>query len=287
MAGIRELKKHLKSIRSIGQLAGAMRTVATAKYSRVNAVRSDFSEYASACREVLARFGAEAAFPGRGEAAPDGERLCIVVMCGDRGLCGSYNSEVLARFSALLTANGGRTSVIACGRVASQYCRDRKIPVENEYLFGDIPSYGDAQQLCARLRDLYRTGAADRIVIVRQQFKNMLVQTPVDEVFLPGAKQRSDDDFRTLYIPDRGSIVTKVICECLDAEIYSCLLECAAGAQAATIMAMRSAYDNSKSSSEELEAKINRIRQSEVTSDVIEISYDRGEDDWQYFSSDD
>ena len=275
MAGVRELKKHLKSIKSIGQLAGAMKTVSTAKYSRINALNTDYAEYARECGRILERFGTEASFPERPEETAG--RICLVVMCGNRGLCGSYNSDTMARFAQILGQETGAL-VVTCGRMAALYCHDKRIPTEREFMFEDIPSFADAQQLSQYLCGLYRSGEADKIIIVRQKFKNMLTQIPTDEVFLPGGSA-AEEDGGILYLPDRETIVRRVIFECLDAKIYSLLLECAAGAQAATLMAMRSAFDNSKTTASELETKINRIRQGEVTADVIEISYDRSEEE--------
>ncbi len=275
MAGLRELKKHLKSIKSIGQLAGAMKTVATAKYSRINALNADYAAYARECERLLERFGTGSSFPERPEGASG--RTYIVVMCGNRGLCGSYNSDTTARLKQVLEREGN-AAIVTCGRSAAFYCHDKRIPVEREFVFNDIPSFADAQSLSQYLCGLYRCGEADRIVIVRQKFKNMLTQVPVDEVFLPGAVCAADGG-ETLYVPDMETVVRRVVFECLDARMYSLLLECAAGAQAATLMAMRSAFDNSKTTADELETRINRIRQGEVTADVIEISYDRAEED--------
>ncbi len=275
MAGLRELKKHLKSIKSIGQLAGAMKTVATAKYSRINAVSADFAAYAHECGRILDRFGTVSAFPERRESAAG--RSCVAVMCGNRGLCGGYNSETLSLFSEVL-AREKDALVVTCGKSAAFYCHDRRVTVEREFVFDDVPSLAEAQQLSQYLCGLYRSGAADRIIIVRQRFKNMLTQIPVEEVFLPGGDGAGEEP-DMLYIPDRETIACRVIPGCLEARLYSLLLECAAGAQAATLMAMRSAFDNSQTTAAELETRINRIRQSEVTADVIEISYDRTEDD--------
>ncbi len=275
MAGLREMKKHLKSIRSIGQLAGAMRTVATAKYSRLNRLSADYAPYAEACGAVLEQFGS-------GSIAPQGDnvsrRRCIAVLASNRGLCGSYNSELLSRFFELLRDEADPI-IIPCGKMAVQRCRDKGISVRKEFIFSDTPTYSDAQELSQYLRELYSSGEAGEIIIVYQKFKNILIQTPTAETFLPAGSTSDvdEDEDQNLYHPDKASAVAGVIPICLDARIYSLLLNCAAGAQAATVIAMRSAYDNSVTSASELETKLNRLRQSQVTSDVMEIAYEREE----------
>ncbi|MBE6884024.1 MAG: hypothetical protein E7487_05415 [Ruminococcaceae bacterium] len=279
MAGLRELRKHLKSIKSIGQLAGAMKTVATAKYSRINSVYSAYSEYAGECKRILERFGADAAFPDRPvteaeTAAPP----CFVIFSGNRGLCGSYNTEILSLFGKKL-ADFPQAEVVTCGKTASLYCREKKIPVLHEFFFDDIPSFDNAKELAAFLCKRYGEGEIGSVRLFYQKFINMLTQHPHDEIFLPcGGTNTAEEDYRTIYIPDKNTVVKKTVFDCLEASLYSVLLESAAGCQAATIMAMRSAFDNSVDSADTLETKINRIRQGEVTADVIEISYEPTEE---------
>ena len=96
MAALRELRKRLKSVRATGQLAGAMRTVAAAKFSRANAARTAGEPYAALCRELVALAGAPAPEePAAGAAA--GPR-CAVVLSSNRGLCGGFNTELLTMF---------------------------------------------------------------------------------------------------------------------------------------------------------------------------------------------
>ena len=279
MAGLRELRKHLKSIKSIGQLAGAMKTVATAKYSRINAAHSAYTEYAGECRRILERFGADLAFAERPSAeAP--RPPCFVVLGGNRGLCGSYNIELMSLFANTIEQHPDAI-VVACGKIAVQYCREKGISVCREFVFDDVPNYSGAKELSEFLRTLYAEGKTDSIQILYQKFVNMLTQIPTCEPLLPcgaGSTDCEEEDFRTVYIPDRETVLKKTVLDCIDSAVYAELLECAAGNQAATIMAMRSAYDNSQESSAALETKINRIRQGEVTADVLEISYEHLEE---------
>ena len=230
MAGLRELRKHLKSIKSIGQLAGAMKTVATAKYSRINSANAAYAGYAGECRRILERFGAAAAFPNR----PVGEREtdappCFVVISGNRGLCGSYNTEILSLFGKAfdLTPNA---LVITCGKTASLYCRERNIPLLQEFFFDDVPAFADAQALSALLCEHYGSGKISSVHLFHQKFINMLTQHPHDEIFLPcGAADTAEEDYRTVYIPDKNTVVKNTIISCIEASLYSLLLECAAG----------------------------------------------------------
>ncbi len=273
MSGLREMRKHLKSIRSIGQLAGAMRAVSTAKYSRLNNALANYEPYAKTCSEMLEHFGADGMFPHRETI----NRRCIVVLGSNRGLCGSYNSELLNHFTAIFEGQE-QPIIIPCGRIAIQRCKDKGIPIYREFIFEDVPSFAQARELSQCLCKLYREGVADEIIVVFQDFKNILTQTPKEVTFLPcGGAGGEQEDYRTLYLPDREQVEVGLIPLCLDAWMYSLLLNAATGAQAATIMAMRSAFDNAQTSAAELEIKINRLRQTIVTSDELVSAGDRSD----------
>lgn len=270
MAGLRELRKRLKSIRTTGQLAGAMRTAAAAKYSRLTAALSGCAPYAAACQKMLAQAGytalTRAADAGKG-------RPCLVVLSGNRGLCGGFNTELTSFFSSLCGETTQPPLLIACGKIAAAYCAEKGLATKQTFPLSDIPSFTEAQALSGCVRALYESGEAASIVFVYQKFVNMLTQTPVRRQLLPppedGERAENAD---TLFLPDHETVRSSLAATCLDAEIYAMALENAAGAQAATLMAMRSAYDNATESAAKLEITINRRRQAEVTASVIETA---------------
>ena len=183
MAALRELRKRLKSVRATGQLAGAMRTVAAAKFSRANAARTAGEPYAALCRELVALAGAPAPEePAAGAAA--GPR-CAVVLSSNRGLCGGFNTELLTMFFERYRQADPRPLVIACGRMAAAFCREKGIPVEREFTLSDIPTFAETHALTACLRRLYEDGAVSGVDLYCQRYRNMLRQTPACEPLLP------------------------------------------------------------------------------------------------------
>lgn len=272
MAGLRELRKRLKSVRTTGQLAGAMRTVAAAKYSRVNAARLSYGAYAAACRQMQQAAGYTGRRPMEGT---DEKPRCFVLFSSNRGLCGGFNAELLNLFYSRYREAKPTPLVIACGKMAVAFCREKEIALEQEILLDDVPLFEQAQQLAARLKELYASGAVSGVDILYQRFENMLRQTPVIRQVLPDA----DDDAQAatadlLFLPDHETVCERLAEHGFDTTVYAISLEHASGAQAATLMAMRSAYDNAAQSALELETTINRRRQAEVTASVIETAAD-------------
>ncbi len=268
MATLRELKKRLRSTETTGQLAGAMRTVATAKYSKVSAAHNACTPYL----EALAGCGS-------GTALPRGEKAGVpvyVLFSGNRGLCGGFHHELFAFLSETLKGES-EYALVPCGRMAVEYCREKKLPVLKEFFPADVPDFTDAKALASFLTELYRSGGANSIDFVYQRFYNMLRQKPEKTRFLPEEGENSVDG-ELIFFPDRETVESELAPLSLAAECYSVLLSSASGAQAATLMAMRSAYDNAEASSRKLNVEINRLRQAAVTSSVIETASDTRND---------
>lgn len=280
MAGLRELKKHLKSVNMTGQLAGAMKTVSAAKFSRVNSVLSGYSEYAKSCENLMKEFGknlSTALFSPNPD-APE----CFVVIASNRGLCGGYNAELLAFADEVLEKSKDEHIIVTCGKMTSAHFSEKKTGFESEFVFPDVPSYEDCAQFCDVLTDMFKAGRISALVVIYQKFENMLRQTPTVKKILPfetcgEADEKNKDDDGMLYVPDKKAVVREIAQSFVRTILYSTVLEAAAGAQAATLMAMRSAYDSALSTAVDLETVISRKRQGEVTAGVIETSSDNNQ----------
>ena len=275
MPGMRELKKHLKSINTTSQLAGAMKTVSSAKYSRVNKIYAGYLLYARSCEEIISRFGSSlvSALPCTDPDAPE----CLVVITSNRGLCGGYNSSLLAYAEECIgevVQRGRAYKIVVCGKMASTYFAEHGVELEREFNLPDVPTYSSCAEIYEYLRSQFLLGSFSSVSFVYQHFKNMLTQIPSKKQLLPlsddipEAGMNGADEI--LYIPDKATVMKNACLTCVDSSMYSTILEAATGAQAATLMAMREASDNAKESIAALELEISRKRQSEVTSSVIE-----------------
>ena len=271
MASLQALKKHLNSIRMTGQLAGAMKTVSAAKLSRVNKTLQDFSVYSDICRGISERFGAALGevFPCKNPEAP----VCYVVLGANRGLCGGYNIELYSYIDSVLADAPSSRMLLVTGKHAAGHFQDAGIPMDKTYIRPDAVRHEDCEALLSDVLTLYREGRVSAVEILYQQFINMLTQRPARRRLLPldGADTRTDTP-EPLYVPDRQTVLHSAAAACVNADFYTCILESCAGHQAATLIAMRSAFDNAEKSAASLESAISRRRQSDVTSSVIETS---------------
>ncbi|MBQ3177490.1 MAG: F0F1 ATP synthase subunit gamma [Clostridia bacterium] len=271
MASLLELKKHLHSIRTTGQLAGAMKTVSAAKLSRLNGALQNFSGYQSLCTAMKERFGHDLSdmYPCRNPDAP----RCFVVLGANRGLCGGYNMELYSHAESVLREASGSYLLIVTGRHAVNHFREAGYSIYKEHILPETLHYEDCMPLLGELLELYGSGTVSSVELLYQRFVNMLTQTPDTHRLLPLAAAGTDGAApETLYVPDRETVLRSAAATCVNADFYTHILEAGAGNQAATLIAMRSAFDNAEASAATLESAISRQRQSEVTSSVIETA---------------
>ncbi len=269
MANLQVLRKRYKSIQATADMAAAMKTAASVKYAKISRILASIDAYSRACDDALALFGTDGL-----ERHTDNvkSRSCIVVFSNDRGFCGGFNSELLRFFEERMAEEPEKPMLYVWGAKAVTFCKSKEYEFET-LTYGEIPSYRDAEELTARLWDIYVSGEASQIKIVYQRFDNMMTQVPVMETILPRVREGDEETKRDLlFLPDKDTALKTPAMYCLINSIFRIMLGHMAGAQAATTIAMRSACDNADKSLEKLEVLINRIRQAEVTNSVIETS---------------
>ena len=271
MASLRDLKKRLAATKTTGQLAGAMRTVGTAKYAKTGAALSAARPFAEACRRLMD--AAAAASPAQErEEEPRNAPALYVLAAGNRGLCGGYNHNVFAFFDEI-TKDVPELRAAACGRMAAEHLKEKGAPPVREFAVSDVTEYAQARGIAEYLLDEYGSGRAGEVYFVYQRFENMLKQTPEIRRFLPAEEDPGEAE-DLIFLPDAATVKAELKPYCLTADILALLIQAAAGAHAATVMAMRAAYDNAEKTAKRLETRIHRRRQAEVTQSVLETSGD-------------
>lgn len=272
MPTIQSLKKQLRGIRSTRKLTKAMRTVSTIKFSKLNTVYGQYSAYGNRCRKIYDQYG-EVLLKALQESEVSAP-AAVIVMASNKGLCGSFNAEVL-NFASEELSRLGEVRLFACGKKAVRFFRGQNRPIEKEYILNDIPSYEESNALLEDILNLRRSGSVSKVYVIYSKYDNMMSQTPVVcELFSAGDAKEEES---ILFVPDRRTIMEKTALTIFRSMFYELVLESALGVQAATLMTMRSAFDTATQVCAQLEGQINRKRQSAVTADVIETSSEREE----------
>ncbi len=278
MAGVsmKDIKSRIKSMESTRQITKAMEMVAASKLrgaqDRAAASRPYFEILYQTIHDI-ADANTDMTSPYVME--PRGGKTCFVVIAGDRGLAGGYNSNVLKL--AMAQMEDVDAVVLPVGRKALEFFRSRKIPVVNSaYALAEELNAGGcftmAKQLCRGFLD----GEFDRVVLCYTNYVTVLTQTPSALPLLPLSLVRSSRTKRekkqlTLYEPDSASVFNTIVPEYLGGVIYGALRESICSEQAARRTAMDSATKNADEMIEGLSLQYNRARQGAITQEITEI----------------
>ena len=267
MPAIQSLKKQLKGILSTKKLTNAMKTVSTVKFSKLNATFNEYSSYGRCCEKIFNVFGKEllASVAETDPFAPE----AVVIIASNKGLCGNFNAELL-NFALEQIKTFKNPYIFACGKKTISFLKAKKIIFHKEVVFEDIPDYNEVSNLFEEIAELRKMGKISKVYVIYPAYKNMMQQKPTSTDFF-GVKAGENEN-SVLFLPDKQSITNSISKTVFKARFYEIVLEAAIGAQAATLMTMRSAYDTATEYAENLEKEINRLRQSAVTADVIETS---------------
>ncbi len=270
MANTRAIKRRIKSVKNTGKITKTMSMVATAKSTRAIGIIRAFRPYRNGLLEVLHRAaGGAMDHPLIAPSSVTG-RL-VVLITSNRGLCGGYNGN-LARLA--LRGRRPEDTFIAIGKKGAATLRYAGIKtLETRGDFPDIPRYERSAELADRLIQHYLSGNYGEVTVVYMKFLSAGSQKPAQERFLPltsgEAKPSAGPD--PIFAPARALIADELIPKAVRAAMHQILLDAAASEHLARQIAMKSATDNAGEMVRALTLKYNRVRQSQITTEIAEI----------------
>ena len=277
MAGVstKEIKNRIRSLESTKQITKAMEMVAASKLRRAQAQVLSSRPYFEILYETINKIvDANSDFSSPYLTRREGKKPVYVVIAGDRGLAGGYNSNVLKL--VLSEIEGREAAVLPIGKKTVDYFRARNIPVlDTRYAEAADVSIGDCFTIAKQLCRLFRSGEYDHVHIAYTNFVSVLSQTPSTLRLLPLLRQETRRQAIgrqvTLYEPGSEEVFDAIVPEYLGGVIYGALCESRASEQAARRTAMDSATKNAEEMIDELSLKFNRARQAAITQEITEI----------------
>ena len=268
----KEIKNRIRSMESTKQITRAMEMVATSKLrhaqTRVSEARPYFEILRSTIRDIVGSGqGEDSAYLTKRPV----KRTAFVVIAGDRGLAGGYNSNLLK--SAWSAMEGKDTVVLPIGKKAVEFFRTREVSVLSEYAqnAADV-SVGDCFSIAKQLCKAYCRAEFDEIIVVYTDFVSVLSQMPKMLQLLPLTDQGSEKTkSEMVYEPDCETVLESIIPEYLGGVLYGALCESRAAEQAARRTAMNAATQNAEEMIADLSLKFNQARQAAITQEITEI----------------
>ena len=275
MANLRAIRTRIRSVENTQQITKSMKMVAGAKLRRTQSAFSSLRDYAARCAEMLGRVA-----QGMPVTEPlllphaENARVCYVLIVGNRGLCGTYNSALLRYLEELAEKEKREKFLVVCGRWGKDMIPGANIPIRESFEIGDAPDAKEAEELTAYLRGLYTGGEADEVVLVYQRFRSVLQQSPGTQTLLPMAVEPPEKEAEKKYIfePDRESLLRTLTDMTLKNTVHAALLEARTGEHSARMTAMTAAADNTEELIGELTLQLNHARQAAITTEISEIA---------------
>ena len=291
MASQRDVKNKIASVKNIQKITRAMEMVAAARLRRAEQRISALRPYADA----IGRMTRQAAQAAGGEAAQvpllreheSETNVGLLLVTGDRGLAGGFNSQIIragTRLSAENSERGLSSSWYATGRRGVSSLSFRGHELSGSYTgFADRPAYADARTIADDVIQAYVSGEVDRVEMIYNSYVSPLTQHVTRQTLLPLTHEAisgggEDDDAGEAkklspvdYEPDPEKILRRLVPDYIEISIYRALVESAAGFFGAQMTAMRSASENAGEIITDYTLQMNRARQAEITQEIMEV----------------
>jgi F-type H+-transporting ATPase subunit gamma len=277
MANIRDIRRRIRSAKNIQQITRAMKFVSAARLRKAQDRVISARPYARQMIAVLNSLATRVPEQSHPLLAMRGDdRIELVVISADRGLCGAYNTNIIREALEFLNKHSDRDVALnILGKRARDFFRRRSYTVRHEAI-GVLqqPSFADAAAVAKDLIDEFVKGEMDQVWLVYNEFKSVVQQRVVLEPLLPIQRMEHPDDISRLdytYDEPPATIFSNLLPRHVEAQVFRALLEAAAAEHGARMAAMEAATKNAGEMIEDLTLYANKVRQAGITKELIEV----------------
>jgi F-type H+-transporting ATPase subunit gamma len=282
MASLKEVKSRITSVISTQQITKAMKMVAAAKLRKSQDRITQMRPYAKRLAHLFQNLSAaEQDAQAWYNQQREENRILIVVISSDRGLCGAFNSTIMK--AAIRLANEkyaaqqaqGNVTILPLGKKAFEFFGKKNLATVNDYwnIFQGL-SFDHVAVIGDYLMKAFQNGQFDKIEIVYNEFKNVATQILRTEQFLPvvqPAKSDNTPENDYIYQPNQAEIIIGLVPKSLKIQLYKAILDSNAAENGARMTAMDKATENAGELLKDLKLTYNRTRQAAITKEILEI----------------
>jgi F-type H+-transporting ATPase subunit gamma len=277
MASQRDIRRRIGAVRNIKQITRAMQFVAASKLKRAQDATLAARPYSEVIDEVLA----DLATVLSGEDHPllaerEGGKRLVVLVTTDRGLAGPLNTNTIRFAAREITDHAGDLAVVTVGRKGRDSMRRAGVPLEAHFAgFGDRPTFADVIPLARLITDDFLEGKIGRVDIIYSRFVTTLTQKPEMDRLLPIEPSEDTEGIpgnQFIFEPDAATVLTQLLPRYVATRLFQAVLEAKASEESSRMVAMKNATENAEELIEDLTLSYNKVRQSNITREMIEIA---------------
>ena len=277
MRSIKQVRQRIKAAKNIQQITRAMKLVAGARFKRSQDKVLQARPYAGKMRELMSNLAMASELPPHPllERRNPIRRIAAIVITSDRGLCGSYNTNVLRKAVETLSEYPkDAVDIISVGKKADQFLRRRDFNVlHNVSLPNTGPTIAEATTITRLSCEMFESGQVDSVLIIYARFQSALIQFPSSAQLLPIVPPEAETVTHREYLfePEPQKLLGSLLPRYVFNQVYQTLLEANASEHGARMTAMTSATDNAGKIIQELTLTANRARQAAITKEILEV----------------
>ncbi|MFM2214283.1 MAG: hypothetical protein RL427_1546 [Bacteroidota bacterium] len=277
MANLKEIRNRITSVQSTMQITSAMKMVSAAKLKKAQDAITAMRPYAEKLTELLQSVSATLEGDAGGQYTTQREinKVLIVAVTSNRGLCGAFNTNVIKQAKVVAEGYAGKqVDIFAIGKKGNDVLRKTNTVVANRSEVFDDLTFDNVAAIADALTDMFLAGDYDKIEVVYNQFKNAATQVVQTEQFLPLAPIASDQPVSSgdyIFEPSKEEIVLTLIPKSLKTQLYKSVRDSFASEHGARMTAMHKATDNATDLRNQLKLTYNKARQAAITNEILEI----------------
>lgn len=281
MPNLKDIRNRITSVGSTMQITSAMKLVSAAKLKRATDSVVQLRPYADKLRELLQNVSStlEAEVGGALTEEREVNKVLLVVINSNRGLCGGYNSSIIKKVNALLAGElaSKHVEILAIGKKANDTFSKTQTIYKNASSIWDNLNFADVAEIADDLVEKFTAGDFDQIRIIYNQFQNAAVQIVQDEQFLPVVLEKTEEEANNsaeldyIFNPSKEEILRDLIPQTLKTQLFKAVLDANASEHGARMTAMHKATDNASELQKGLKIQYNKARQAAITNEILEI----------------
>ncbi|MFP9116921.1 ATP synthase F1 subunit gamma [Flavobacterium sp. RNTU_13] len=279
MANLKEIRNRIASVSSTMQITSAMKMVSAAKLKKAQDAITAMRPYSQKLTELLQNLSATLEGDTGGAFAEQRpvNKVLIVAITSNRGLCGAFNTNIIKQVKNLqdVVYAGKQVEVLAIGKKGNDVLKKLSNVVENKSSLYDALTFENTAHIAQSLMDRFTAGEYDKIELVYNHFKNAGTQVVITEQFLPlvppQANKESNTELDYIFEPSKEEIVLSLIPLSLKTQLYKAVRDSFASEHGARMTAMHKATDNATALRNQLKLTYNKARQAAITGEILEI----------------
>lgn len=277
MANLKEIRNRIASVSSTMQITSAMKMVSAAKLKKAQDAITAMRPYADTLTQLLQNLSASIEDSSGSTYATERpiEKVLLVAITSNRGLCGGFNSSIIKEVQAQIKDKypGKSVDVYAIGKKGHDILSKELTVAANRSDVFDQLTFDEVSAVAEDIMQLFVSGAYDRIDLVYNRFKNAATQLVTSEQFLPIVPIQSEENPAADYIyePAQSDIVNTLIPKALKTQLFKAIRDSFASEHGARMTAMHKATDNATELRDQLKLTYNKARQAAITNEILEI----------------